>query len=509
MKKYIYIILGVFLITACSEDILNLENPNQYSAGTYFKNLNECENSVNAIYGGLYYGGLYARDYYFIFDLLANDAEQTSEMEAPTTDWPTYTHNPSSQELQELWRSLYRIIFRANIAIENVGKWITISDLEAARKETLLGEAYFLKGWAYFELVNIWGRVPVRTLENSGEAKVPRSNVADIWTLVESDLTEAISRLPVSWTGENIGRASRGAAVALMGKAYLYQEKYTQAHTEFALLAEAPYSYELNPSFSDEFLERGDNSKEAVFEVQFKGGAVGQAIRYMFGGQESWGIGGLHTGRQFEYGFTNWHNCFVSDAFVAACRYKDESNTDYVDPRASMTFYGDAASGGDTDYFSGPYPFDDFGYSWKKYQDYEIMATEVRLNSGINARIIRYADVLLMRAEALIMDNKISEALPLINAVRARIGAFEYTSLGTQDEAMKKIKLERRLELFGEQVRWFDLNRWGEAMQVINAEKMAAKGVAPFLPKHVLFPIPQEEKDANPLVAADIQNDWN
>jgi starch-binding outer membrane protein, SusD/RagB family len=107
------------------------------------------------------------------------------------------------------------------------------------------------------------------------------------------------------------------------------------------------------------------------------------------------------------------------------------------------------------------------------------------------------------------MDNKIDEALPLINTVRARVGAFQYTSLGAQDEALKKLKLERRLELFGEQVRWFDLNRWGEAMQVINAEKMAAKGVAPFLPKHVLFPIPQEEKDANPLVAADIQNDWN
>jgi starch-binding outer membrane protein, SusD/RagB family len=74
---------------------------------------------------------------------------------------------------------------------------------------------------------------------------------------------------------------------------------------------------------------------------------------------------------------------------------------------------------------------------------------------------------------------------------------------------MQKLKLERRLELCGEQVRWFDLIRWGDAMEVINQEKMAAKGVAPFMPKHVLFPIPQEEKDANPLVADDIQNDWN
>ena len=123
--------------------------------------------------------------------------------------------------------------------------------------------------------------------------------------------------------------------------------------------------------------------------------------------------------------------------------------------------------------------------------------------------MIRYADVLLMRAEALIMDNRIGEALPLINKVRARVNAFEYTDLGNQSEAMQKIKLERRLELCGEQVRWFDLIRWGEAMEVINAEKFAAKGVRPFLPKHVLFPIPQEEKDANSLVADDITGDWN
>ncbi|HNW56175.1 MAG TPA: RagB/SusD family nutrient uptake outer membrane protein [Bacteroidales bacterium] len=509
MKKIIYIILGMFLITACSEDILNLDNPNQYSADTYYKNLGECEKGVNAIYGGFYHDGLYAREYYFIFDLLANEAEQNSPMEAPTTDWPNYTHNPSNAELQGLWRSLYRIIFRSNIAIYNIGKWETLTDEDSARKETLLGEAYFLKGWAYFELVNIWGRVPIRTWENSTVAEVPRSSVEDVWNVVESDLSEAINRLPVVWEGENIGRATKGAAVALMGKSYLYEKKYAEAHAELALLAQAPYSYALHPDYMDEFLESGDNSEESVFEVQFKGGAVSDAVWYMFGGQESWGLGGLHTGRSTEYGFNDWENCHVSDAAAAAFKYKDESNADYIDPRASMVFYGAPAAGGDTTYAGGAYPYEDKGFMWKKYQTYETNTNENDPNSGINARVIRYADVLLMRAEALIMDNKTDEALPLINDVRRRVNAFEYTSLGNQDEAIKKIKLERRLELCGEQVRWFDLIRWGEAMKVINEEKMAAKGVAPFLPKHVLFCIPQEEKDANPLVAGDIQNDWN
>lgn len=499
----------ILVLAACSENILNLENPNQYSAETYFKNLSECERGVNAIYGGLYHDGLFAREYYFIFDCLANEAEQNSPMEAPTTDWPNYTHNPGNAELQGLWRSLYRIIFRADVALENIGKWEAVTENEVARKESLLGEAYFLRAWAYFELVNIWGRVPIRTFENSTEAQVPRSNTADIWSIVENNLDEAINRLPVSWDDANTGRATKGAAIALLGKAYLYEKKYGEAGIEFAKLAQAPFSYQLHPSYSEDFLEAGDNNEESVFEVQFVGGATGDAVWYMFGGQEDWGLGGLHTGRATEYGFNDWENVHVSNAAVAAFTYFDESNNKYIDPRASMVFYGDPAAGGDSDYAGGPFPYADKGFMYKKYQTYETNVYEGDPNSGINAKVIRYADVLLMRAEALIMDNKTGEALPLINMVRERAGAFQYTTLGNQQEAMEKLKLERRLELCGEQVRWFDLIRWGEAMTVINEEKFAAKGVRPFQEKHVLFPIPQEEKDANQLVANDVQNDWN
>lgn len=509
MKRIIYLFFGILFLAGCSEDLLNLENPNQYSAETYFQNLEECQRGINAIYGGLYHDGLFAREYYFIFDCLANEAEQNSPMEAPTTDWPNYTHHPGNSELQGLWRSLYRIIFRANVAIEKIGKWEPVKESDVQRKETMIGEAYFLKGWAYFELVNIWGRVPIRTFENSTEAKVPRSNTEDVWKIVEDDLKEAVGRLPVSWDNANLGRATLGAATALLGKAYLYEKKYASAHAEFAKLAAAPFSYDLHADYRENFLEAGDNNEESVFEVQFRGGATGDAVWYMFGGQESWGIGGLHTGRATEYGFNDWENCHVSNAAVAAFTYKNESGTDYIDPRGAMLFYGNAASGGDTDYAGGEFPYEAKGYMWKKYQTYEENEYEGDPNSGINAKVIRYADVLLMRAEALIMDNKIGEALPLINKVRARVNAFEYTDLGNQSEAMQKIRLERRLELCGEQVRWFDLIRWGEAMEVINAEKFASKGVRPFQPKHVLFPIPQEEKDANSLVADDITGDWN
>lgn len=129
--------------------------------------------------------------------------------------------------------------------------------------------------------------------------------------------------------------------------------------------------------------------------------------------------------------------------------------------------------------------------------------------SNINTQIVRYADVLLMLAESLIEQNKISEALPYINAVRDRVGAFEITTLGSQDNARVILRRERQLELAGEQVRWFDLNRWGIAKQTLNAEKQLQLSKQPFEDKHILLPIPQIEKTTNAALANDVANDWN
>lgn len=241
----------------------------------------------------------------------------------------------------------------------------------------------------------------------------------------------------------------------------------------------------------------------------------------MFGGQEGWGGQTTHTGRAQEYGFNDWKNVFVSDALAAAFTYKDETGKSYIDPRAQLVFYGDKVSGGDTTFCDScktgklSYNFNDLGYRWRKYCPYEFTEKIDGPQSEINSQVIRYADVLLMLAECHIFKGANDKALPLINQVRRRVGAFEYTKLGTQAEAVAILQRERQLELSGEQVRYFDLLRWGLIKNTINAEKNAIRPKYPtlqpnpFQDKHLLFPIPQSERDANPSLAKDIIGDWN
>jgi len=261
---------------------------------------------------------------------------------------------------------------------------------------------------------------------------------------------------------------------------------------------------------------------ETIFQVmnqQWTDWGIGNQY-YMFGGQETWGGKATHTVRAQSYGFNDWNNVYVTTTAVKAFTYPNPQNpsVNYVDPRAAFTFYGDAASGGQTQYCqqcaTGPiaYPFATKGYEWLKYEYYNKVATFGGPQSGINGQVIRYADVLLMLAESYIQQgNTGDKPLALINQVRSRpsVNAPLYTSLGSQTDAMRILMRERQLELTGEQSRYFDLIRWGIAKQTINAERQIEDGTQPFQDKNVLFPIPLAEKNANSAIAKDISGDWN
>jgi hypothetical protein len=292
------------------------------------------------------------------------------------------------------------------------------------------------------------------------------------------------------------------------------------------LLTQAPFTYDLDPSYDNLFSTTNQNSIENVFQVMngtWTDWGIGNQY-YMFGGQETWGGKATHTGRAQEYGFKDWWNTYITTASVKAFSYSNPVNGNpYVDPRANSTFYGNAPSGGDTDYCEScpggavPYAFnaaDPQGhYVWKKYEYYNLMASFGGPQSPINGQVIRFADVLLMLAESYIQQGNFgSTPLGFINKVRQRSGAVSYPNLGaSQATAMNILMRERQLELCGEQSRYFDLIRWGIAKQTINGIRAVepADGTQPFQDKHVLFPIPNAEKDYNPNVAAAISNDWN
>ena len=519
-NKILYTIIALILALSCSEDVLDVPNENEYDGNTFFTTAASYSEAANAMYTPLLYRGMYSRGYYFIFDLLGNDASKNFPLVGGLLELPNFTYNANSAELNDLWNDNYKLVFRTNFVLDLMGNWDPAEESEINLKNRITGEALFLKSFAYFVLVNSYGSVPYKeTIEDHEIIEAPRTPEAEIWMKIESNLKTAIEKLPVSYESEqDYGRVTKGAAVALLGKAYLYQNKFSDAITELKKLTMSPYDYELAETLDDLFVF-DNKTKESIFQVmhgEWQGWGVGNAY-YMFGGQEGWGNKATHSGRAMEYGFNDWWNVLISEALIDAFSYEDESGQDYIDPRAELTYYDDGTFGGDTVFCEGcedgPQPYTSIvkegQVSWRKYEFYETSPKYSAPNSFINSQVIRYADVLLMLAEAYIEEGQIENALPLINEVRARSGAFEYSTLGSKQEATDKLRNERQIELAGEQSRFFDLIRWGIFVETINAEKQAAEGITPVRDYHVLFPIPQVERDANPVLDAQVSNNWN
>jgi len=523
-RTIIYSLLLSLLFVACSEKVLDVKNENSYNSSSFFTGATSAAaftEGSTAMYTPLLYQGMYSREFYFIFDLLGNDAEKNFPLQGSLLELPLYTHTPNSGELNYFFNSCYKMIFRTNFIIDKLENWKSTLQSDIDLNKRIMGEAQFLRSLSYFWLVNCFGDVPFKDkLADHYIVESPRVPKAQIWTSVETTLTAAISNLPVSYSNAgDYGRVTKGAAIALLGKVYLYEKKYAEAAAQFALLGAAPYDYALASNLDDLFVN-DVRTKEDVFTVMngpWLGWGVGNAY-YMFGGQEAWGGKATHTGRAMEYGFNDWWNVLVSEALVNSFTYPNEAGVSYTDPRAAKTFYSAAgAKGGDATFCDQcPDGVKQYGEkvkegqkSWRKYEYYEKINNYGQPDSPINGQVIRYADVLLMRAEALIESNQVALALPLINQVRARSGAFQYTTLGDQTKARTILRRERQMELAGEQTRYFDLVRWGILKETINAEKQAAIGISPVKDYHILLPIPQAERDANPTLNAQVTNNWN
>ena len=539
MKKYIKFLMtgGLLILSIGCKKNLDLINKNAYTYDTYFTTDAALNQAVVATYAGLLHTGLWAREWYFTFDLLGYDAKNNQPLGGDLLQLAQYNFGADQNEVSETWAALYQIIARANVVIDRAQtSWKPANATETTDQKQYIAEAKFLRAYAYFQLVNLYGRVPLRTKfieqPTPAEINLGRSPVADIWAFIEQDLKDAEAGLPVSYSSANYGRATQGAAVALLGKSYLYEKKWNLAQTELTKLTQAPFTYSLAPVYNDLFDDpnQDDPNKnpETIFQImnqKWTDWGIGNQY-YLFGGQETWGGKATHSDRAQEYGFNDWNNVLVTTTAVKAFTYPNPQNPDvkYVDPRAAFTFYGDAASGGQTQYCqqctpSAPgvspnidYPYATKGYEWLKYEYYNKVASFGGPQSGINGQVIRYADVLLMLAESYIQQgNTGAEPLALINQVRSRpsVNATLYTSLGAQTDAMTILMRERQLELTGEESRYFDLIRWGIAKQTINAERQVEDGTQPFQDKNVLFPIPLSEKNANSAVAKDISGDWN
>ena len=489
MKKIIYVIAivsGILVIDSCDTKDFDLTNPNELSPETFFKTPAQVESSVNATYANLQTIGLYARNYFFAMDLMGHDALGNPQLEGNKQPFQNFSFNSGSDIIQFYWESCFIGISRANFVLDNEEKINALPEaiLSTQKKNKYLAEAHFMRAYYYFLLVKRFGDLPIyRTGTTTGAARSPK---ADVYALIEEDLTFAIANL-LSKSEEQVGRATKEAAYAHLGKVLLYQQKYDAALTAFNQVT--GFSLEAPGNFHNNFMEETEHGVESIFEIEFNED-LGTGNMWD-ASSNSQGTGYAEsTLRGQEYGNLSWFNVYPSGDLL------DEYETG--DTRFNDTFYTPGStylSGG-----SATMTADNFATAagnrragWKKYQNYYRQLNENN-QSSINFRVMRYADILLMKAEC---ENKRAggsqtAAIEYITQVRTRAGLT--TSINpTAAEVFEAIVHERKVEFAGEQLRFDDIIRWGLASREL-------EGTGFQVGKSELWPIPDRETSSNPNI---------
>ncbi|MEO0330148.1 MAG: RagB/SusD family nutrient uptake outer membrane protein [Bacteroidota bacterium] len=501
MKKRVAIlaIAGLFFTLSCNDDFLTEGNPTAASVGNSFNTPAEADQAIIAIYAALQGNDMYAREYWWVHDLLSDELLSGGAiLEARRAIILNYNHDASNELVNTVWRGIYRIIHRSNLAINTLPqKEASLGEgqLEQALVDKLTAEARFMRGWMYFELASLWGNVPFTTTSLSTVSGVPLAESVDvIYDQVYSDLDSAIAFLP-SKAEDPSGRATSAAAQAMKARVLLFQGRYEEARP---LLQDIINSgeYRLVDEYVDNHREENELNDESLFEVQFSS-AAGNGDQWSGNGDGLKEVGW----RGQEYSPVDWHNTVPSDQLLNA--YEEG------DPRFDYNFleYGETYGGGDSVFTAASIAqgTTERTVHWFKYGNLYKRLNEL-FNSGINMRVIRYADVLLMMAEVELEAGNLTEAVGYINQVRARPSvAMPPIAATSADAVFEALVRERQVELASEQVRYRDVRRW------LNNGKLTENPIAVDIPGGIsstydFLPIPQTEIDNNPALGADGQN---
>ncbi|HSI78606.1 MAG TPA: RagB/SusD family nutrient uptake outer membrane protein [Lunatimonas sp.] len=495
---FLFLLIG---FVSCDEEILEPVNPNQLGIETFYRTGPQLEAAVNSVYAGLQANNLYNREYFFLQDLLSDDCDTGGpQLEGARAQVLNHVFDASNPLVTANWRGWFRIVHRANLVLENAPN--AVEEITDNLRNRIVGEAHFLRALANFELVSLWGPIPLMTESATSPDGLPRSSEEEVYQSIFSDLQAAITNLPLKseLTGANTGRASRGAAQALAAKAHLFRGNYPAAKPFLeAVISSGQYS--LVDRFLDNFEEENENNSESVWEIQFT---------EEYGDAGGWNADGSDiaevTFRGQEYGPNAWRNVIPSDGLVAEFETV-AGGAQKDDPRGVYSFFriGDTYNNGQSVLSAGDVQGNIERPSWRKYQMiYKRPNEDTR--SGINFRVIRYADILLMMAEVENETAGPASALQYINQVRARedvdmppYPTAQYPT-SSQAEMRRAIQHERRVEFAGEQIRNRDIRRWRRQ------DLLPAEPIAVFRPHNDLLPIPQVEIDNNTGLSGADQN---
>jgi starch-binding outer membrane protein, SusD/RagB family len=497
-KTSIFIILAAMLFSVgCSEDFLDQKSPDKLDSSTFWRSQEDAEAGLSAAYSQMetatsYWG---FAEYKFIIDNFRSDYVGIGADAVNYTDFQgIYNFNPSTSNylMSDFWYINYRGINYTNQVIEKVGE-MDEDMIPAAAKTKILAEARFLRAYYHFRILLNWEEIVVQESAPAGEDELekPLSTRSEAWDFIIADLEAAYPDLPWEQPDANIGRATKGSALGYLGKAALYraseendQVMYQKAADALALLYnDGPH--ELLPSFISTFNGTMYNNAESLLELQMTrsedNGAWYQhpylefiLVSEMGGWDEYKGTQGLLTEMMSEGTIATTGN--YDTRLYESVFFQDPYFNDAADPRVYGSVYDSVFTG-------------EAKIQFRKYLPDNLDKLQA-WDDGDNIPILRYADALLMYAEALNALNQTAQAIPIINEVRARADMPVMTG-SSQQEVFDQIVHERVMELTAEGWRYYDLRRWGmlESAMTAAGRNYTAGGA--------FFPIPEDETSGN------------
>jgi hypothetical protein len=485
MKYLTYLLLSFTLIVvmACGEDFVTKEFKNGVADENFFQDAKDAEQALTAVYDIVGQKGYY-RD--AIFPLGESSSDNIDEKTGDNGDWgfhykaiSDYRWVPDNPFFKARWYDSYKGIFRANILLEK----ILDIEMDENLKKQYIAEAKFLRGLFYFTLTISYGDVPLLTgvLTRDEYNSLPRTDQLLIYAQIEQDLTEAADVLPIANDVSQVGRATKGSALGLLSRVYLYEKKWQDCVSRSEEVIRLS-RYDLVENYGSMFTGQNENSVESLFEMQSVGAPLG-----------FWDANSEHLYSIMWSPMIGWANWFTpSEAIIHSFEEGD------IRRKASLLLVGandsiDLNGDGRLD----PFPAPELGSNTVYFTNSNVRKflpegkpMNNENNFDINFPIIRYAEILLNYAEALNELNRPADALVPLNKVRAR-AKLPVINTTNQNDLREIIYHERRIELVFEGHRFFDLKRQNRA-EVVLGPLGFQSGV------HEYFPVPQEELDLNP-----------
>ncbi len=473
MKPTLKILLfvSIFQLIAC-EGILDKEPIAILDAGSFFQTEADAIQAVNAAYSPLLFNNGNNNFYWAFAEVTGDAAIPGGDGSRPgIVEMESFTYTPRTEELNDFWKLQYKGVTQCNLVLDNIEK-ININEVT---KNRITGEALFLRSYYYFLLTQVFGDVPMYLkVTPPDQLKIAKSAKDIIYVQILKDCEKAATLLPVNNTADNVGRATKGAALALAAKTSMYQKDYNKVITYVSEI-KALNVYKLVSDYRENFQKLTQNNSESVWEIQHTNLelGVGNFLNQWWASRKFLG-----------YGFAE-----VTPSFV--------QSFETGDPRLKFT----VAMNNDP-YFGLIYKnsFSSTTFSPRKFLQADSELTQ-KADGDINYPAIRFAEVLLWEAEALVELGRAQEALAPLEIVRARARAQSANPSAVppivssdQNIVRQAIRHERQVELGFELHRFFDLVRWGIAGDILPGFQ---KG------KHEVFPLPQTEIDLNPSL---IQN---